>query len=140
MPSPYRPPLRERLRRFFYGRYGADTLYFFLFGLSLAVCVVGRVLHLTVVHLLSWLPLLYAVWRAMSRNHAKRRKENERFTAFFRRVARPFSLLFACIRYRKTHVFRRCPLCRNTLRLPRVKGAHTVRCPRCNRLFETKIK
>ncbi len=42
-------------------------------------------------------------------------------------------------RYRKTHVFIKCPECKNNLRLPKVKGKHTVRCPVCNASFFVKI-
>ena len=42
-------------------------------------------------------------------------------------------------RDRKTHVFRKCPACKSVLRLPRQKGKHTVRCPRCQHRFDVKI-
>lgn len=39
----------------------------------------------------------------------------------------------------KDHVYRICPSCKANIHLPKKKGAHTVRCPRCNVLFEVKI-
>ena len=33
------------------------------------------------------------------------------------------------------HIFRQCPYCSATLRLPRQKGKHTVKCPRCSKSF-----
>lgn len=39
----------------------------------------------------------------------------------------------------KDHVYRICPACRANIRLPKKKGAHSVRCPRCGTLFDVKI-
>lgn len=39
----------------------------------------------------------------------------------------------------KDHVYRICPSCKANIRLPKKKGTHTVRCPRCGVLFEVKI-
>lgn len=139
MPYPPRGRLSLRLLRFFSGRYGADTLYYFLFSLSLVCYVLAMVLRSLWLAALSSLLLFYALWRAMSRNIPRRQQENRRFLGFFRRLCRPFSLFGARIRYRKTHVFRRCPQCKNHLRLPRRAGKHTVRCPKCNNLFDVTI-
>lgn len=39
----------------------------------------------------------------------------------------------------KDHVYRTCPECKANIRLPKKKGAHSVRCPRCSTLFDVKI-
>ncbi|MGM9680894.1 MAG: hypothetical protein ACI3XR_05260 [Eubacteriales bacterium] len=39
----------------------------------------------------------------------------------------------------KDHVYRTCPMCLANIRLPKKKGEHRVRCPKCNNLFEVKI-
>lgn len=39
----------------------------------------------------------------------------------------------------KDHVYRTCPLCLANIRLPKKKGTHNVRCPKCSNLFEVKI-
>ncbi len=132
--------LRERLGRFFSGRYGVDTLYYFFFVLALLCSIVSFWLDSLWLDILAFAFLVYAFFRAMSRNIAKRERENRRFRGFFAYIAAPFSRLFARIRFRKTHVFRRCPFCKNHLRLPRQKGVHTVRCPRCQGRFDTKIR
>ena len=44
------------------------------------------------------------------------------------------------IRDRKTHVFRRCPVCKKLLRLPRTEGEHGVNCPSCRAHFSLKTK
>ncbi len=132
---------KNRLQRFFYGRYGYDTL-----GKTLLWVYVGILLIYTVIALFVPDPLLYVlylllstalfvyiIFRVMSRNIEKRRRENERFCRFFKMRRNRF-------RDRKTHVYRTCPRCHATLRLPKAKGVHTVVCPRCRERFEVKGK
>ncbi len=140
MPHPPRGRFLARLSRFFAGRYGADHLYYFLFAESLVCYILAAVFASFPLYGLSLALLLYALWRTLSRNLWKRRRENDRFLRFFRALRAPAVRFFARIRYRKTHVFRRCPYCRNYLRLPRQKGQHTVRCPRCNARFDVTIR
>ena len=35
---------------------------------------------------------------------------------------------------------KKCVFCKKVLRLPRIKGSHTVRCPCCDRRFDMTIK
>ena len=69
-------------------------------------------------------------------------KQNKpsRLRAFFGRVRRAILRLIHRIRDRKTHVYRRCPVCKNVLRLPREVGDHGVNCPVCHGHFSVKIK
>ena len=130
---------KNKISRFFYGRYGNDTL-----GRTLLWIYIGLVLVYTVISLfipdaflyvifllLSCALVFYMFFRIFSRNIAARRKENEKFCGFFK-------LLRNRIRDRKTHVYRKCPKCRAVLRLPKSKGKHTVVCPRCGERFSVK--
>ncbi len=141
---------REKLARFLYGRYGADQLYNALFVAELVLLFVATVLSIlgkvepilsivaVVFYVLSMGLLIFAMYRFFSRNIPKRRRENEawlRFKAKFRR--RPKVKLPPDT---SEHTFRACPKCRATLRLPRQKGKHTARCPRCGHAFGVKVK
>ena len=140
----------QELSRFLRGRYGADQLYNALFAADLALLFVGTFLIilgkvepiLTVVAVAFYIGalglLVFALFRFFSRNIPRRRRENEawlRFTAKLRRkpkVKLPPNT--------PTHIFRACPKCRATLRLPRQKGKHTARCPRCGNAFDVKVR
>ena len=63
-----------------------------------------------------------------------------RLASFFGRVWRAIVLLFRRIRDRKTHVYRRCPVCKTVLRLARTPGDKGVNCPSCRGHFSVKIK
>ena len=124
------------LARFFYGRYGNDTLNKFLMVLYLICIVAMTVLSLFIqsplFNLIGWMVSLsifiWSFYRTMSRNIYKRRRENERFCGFFKLRRNKF-------RDRKTHVYRKCPKCKAVLRLPKAKGKHFVNCPRCKNRF-----
>lgn len=81
----------------------------------------------------------YAVFRMLSKNVYKRRQENDKYLAFKAKIKSFFNRKKAQFRDRKTHVYKKCPSCKATLRLPRKKGTHTVSCPRCRHSFETRI-
>jgi DNA-directed RNA polymerase subunit RPC12/RpoP len=140
----------QKLASFFFGRYGADQLYNALFAAELVLLFIGTVLSIlgkvepvlgfiaVPFYLLALGLLGFAMFRFFSRNIAKRRRENEawlRFKAKFRRkpkVKLPPDT--------SEHTFRACPKCNATLRLPRQKGKHTARCPRCGHAFGVKVK
>ena len=141
---------REKIARFLYGRYGADSLYNALFAAELILLLLGTILNvlgkvepiLAIVSLVCYAAalvlLVLAMFRFFSRNLAKRRRENEawlRFKAKFRRRRKPQLPPDTA-----DHVFRACPACRATLRLPRRKGKHEARCPRCGAKFGVKVR
>ena len=136
---------RYRLARFFAGRNGADTLYHVLFVLSLIFVFLGGVFYTHGVlgylfPILYLITLGYALFRFFSRNVAKRRRENAAFRRFFGKLFTPVRRTYLKVRQRKTHVFRKCPHCKNMLRLARIPGEHVVRCPACGERFSVTVK
>ena len=130
---------RDKLARFFYGRNGMDGLNLFLFAILFVLMVISAFRAFLTVYILQIIVLIYLYFRYFSRNLAARYKENAAFMRIFRKVLGFFKRQKVKFRDRKTHVFRRCPHCRANLRLPKQKGKHTVRCPRCSKEFETKV-
>ena len=130
---------RQKLAAFFYGRNGMDAFNFFLFAVLFVFMIIQAFKPFWAVFILECAVLFYLYFRYFSRNLAARRRENEAFLRIFRKFSAFFRLQKAKFRDRKTHVFRRCPHCRATLRLPKQKGHHTVRCPRCTNEFQTKV-
>ena len=137
----------RRMAAFLGGRYGNDALNLCL---SISACVL--LLADFTVRCFVYLPALswslyggaallagWSLFRAFSRNLGRRQKENLRFLSFFRRISAPFRRLRVRWRDRKTHVFRKCPHCKKTLRLPRVPGDHFVNCPLCHTHFSVHV-
>lgn len=136
--------LRERWLRFMQGRYGADELYYCLFLFSIGFSVLslffGRFPYIyAVLYFASGGLLFWALFRFFSRNITKRRIENQKYLRFRERLRSRFRLLKNSFREGKTHVFRRCKQCKATLRLPRKRGRHTVKCPCCQQRFHVTI-
>ena len=140
-----------------YGRYGTDNLYnfitYFTIVLILADIVVaafvpeGMVQALISLAFMITIMLLFIwnIYRTMSRQIAKRRRENERYLKIKRAIKRFFSgntskSTRTFNRDDATYVFRDCIKCGSTLRLPRRVGKNKVKCPRCSHSFYVKAK
>ena len=135
-------PFRERLWQFMQGRNGVDALYNFLIIVCFALIIVNffltgiprLIVSAIYLALISW-----AFYRYLSKNLYKRRKENADFLRLVKKITAFFRLQRDRVRDRKTHVYRRCPNCKNVLRLPKKAGKHKVCCPCCSNRFEVYI-
>ena len=135
-----RPTFRERVARFMMGRNGTDALYHAVIVLCFVLIIVNIFVNSFIISILETLLLGYAIFRVLSRNVYKRQRENQVWLGFINKIKGVFSLARSKRRDRKTHVYKRCPGCKSTLRLPRRSGTHTARCPRCGNRFEVKIR
>ena len=140
---------RDKLIRFMYGRYGYDKLSFFMFCVYFLIFVirtflafssskVTRVISLTLLFA-SFALLALIVFRFLSKNIYARQRENAMYLRISKPVSEFFKRSFNRVRYIKTHRYRKCPHCKIFLRLPRKKGKHTVKCPRCKQDFDVNI-
>lgn len=133
-----RMPFRERMTRFLYGRNGPDTLYNVCIWTALALAIIGIFFDSYLISLLYLLLFGYALFRFFSRNVAKRRTENQIFCGKIAQCKQFFKFGKRKMTDRE-HVYKKCPHCNAQLRLPRKKGEHTVRCPKCTQTFSVKI-
>ena len=134
-----RRPFRERVAAFMAGRYGIDRLYYFLLAICCILIVINIFASSYVISIIESALFIYAIYRVMSRNIYKRQQENEKFLKLCEKPKKFLNLQKCKKRDRKTHVYRKCPSCRNNLRLPKEKGEHTVVCPCCKNRFNVKI-
>ncbi len=141
---------RNAINRFLYGRYGADNLYNALFIVSLILIVISSVFNILgyverafaivsiVLYALSGAVIVWMIFRFFSRNTAARRKENQVWLRFLQRFRKkPAKRLPPDT---ADHIFRACPHCDSTLRLPHIPGKHEVKCPRCSKKFRVHVK
>ena len=130
---------KNKLAKFFYGRYGTDTLNKVLTGIYLVLLIAFTIVDIFVSNIIfsivGWCITLtmfiIVMYRMMSRKIYARRSENEKFCNFFK-------LRKNKIRDRKTHVYRKCKSCKAVLRLPKAKGKHSVVCPKCKTRFKVR--
>ncbi len=139
--------LFRKFRNFMYGRNGNDGLNRFLIFTVLFMMLVGAVFRAfglfwpwLISYCFEWALLVWMLFRFFSKNIYRRQTENRAFFRIKKRIVGFFSLRKAMFRDRKTHIYKKCPGCREVLRLPRRKGHHTVKCCRCGHRFEVDIK
>ena len=114
-----------KVARFFHGRYGIDKLFYGICGVAVVLSAANLFVRSLILQLMVYAVLVLAVVRAMSRNCQKRYEENMKFERAFGGIGR--------------NVYIKCGVCKKTLRLPKVKGEHTVKCPNCANKFKVKI-
>ncbi|MBQ8303274.1 MAG: hypothetical protein IJX97_07035 [Clostridia bacterium] len=134
-----RPSFRDRIARYMMGRYGIDRLYYFLMAVCFILIVINIFLHSFWISILESALIIYTFYRVMSRNIYKRQQENEKFIKLADKPKKFINLQKCKFRDKETHVYRKCPSCKNNLRLPKEKGEHTVVCPCCKHRFNVKI-
>lgn len=122
-----------------YGRYGIDSLYRALSTVYIILLITLIFFRHYAIAIAAGVLLFIMIFRMMSKNHAKRAKENQiylKLTAPFRRF---FGVNAKRIKDIKTKRYRVCPHCKATMRLPIKKGKHTVRCRACGKEFKVRI-
>ena len=129
---------RDKLARFMYGRNGMDRLCTGMLVTVVILSVVNVFVHSSVILILEYILILLCLFRALSKNIYKRQRENRCFLRIWSKIKGFFKLQKSRFRDRKTHIYRMCPHCKANLRLPKRKGKHTVRCPKCNLRFEIR--
>jgi len=137
---------RDWAYRFFSGRNGPDDLYRFISVFSLIFIIAYFIVSICKVYIAAYILLgiilalfCWNLFRALSRNVAKRREENRRFLTVKGRIVRWFRMNVNRFKDRKTKAYRRCPNCKTMLKLPRIKGSHTVKCPQCSTKFKVRV-
>lgn len=129
--------LQMALNRWLQGRNGMDEL-----GLSCMVgAIVCSVLALFGIPLMSLLPMVcyvYAVFRMMSRNIAKRHDENRRYCEAVNKCKTEIRQFMLRMKGMKTYKYFRCPHCRTRLRLKRGCGQKHITCPKCHQEFDER--
>ncbi len=137
---------RYKLMQFMSGRYGPDKLMYATLGISVCLAFVnlfvrafGGFKAYLIIQLFVYAFLALTLFRFFSRNISKRARENEKFRnalAFAKRRRELYNQRKAD----ECHVYRKCPRCKATLRLPHRLGKHKTVCPRCNTEFTVKVK
>lgn len=137
--------MKEKLRRFFAGRYGNDQFNQCLTWTALAVLILSMCLTgvangipSSILWYLSIIALVYSIVRSFSKNIYKRQAENAVYLKKTAGIRGWFRMRKQRFRDRKTYKYLTCPDCRAQLRVPKGKGKLRVTCKKCGRQFEAK--
>jgi Ca2+/Na+ antiporter len=121
------------------GRNGADKLFYILVAAYIVLMFVNVFAKSMLIQLIGLLIFILAVYRYLSRNIVKRRRENDFVERQLGKIQSGYSSAVSRSTQNKTYCFKRCPNCGKTLRLPRVKGKHNTKCPACGCKFSVRI-
>lgn len=137
-----------KLGAFMSGRYGSDQLnraltivwcvflllstIFSSFNADLWLVIIANLLCLSTAVII--------IFRFLSRKIFKRSAENERYLKLTSGMKEHFRLQSLRWKERKTNIYRKCPHCKKVMRIARVNGKHTVRCPMCGQTFKVNIR
>lgn len=132
--------LKWKFAKFMYGRYGFDQLYITGGIIFLVLQLLQIFVHIPFLNIISLTFIGWVFFRVFSKNITARRAENQKFLNAIQFIKAKWKGLSRRLQDIKTHRYRKCPNCKTTLRLPRKRGTHKTRCPRCNHLFEVKIR
>ena len=126
----------NRLREIMTGRNGFDKLSITFF--VLAIIFNALIFMSPVFAVFAVAAAAYALWRAFSKNLAKRRAENYRFARISGDVSDSFAKWKFRRQQKRQYRFITCPDCKSKLRLPRGKGKINITCPKCGLKFKGK--
>ncbi len=129
----------RRVVEFMYQRNGYDSLCRATYFLCIFLLMLNLFMRSEILSLITFLLMGYAIFRILSKNLSKRQKENRIFLSYCGKFKSFFLQLKNRFKDRNTHVYRKCPNCKNTLRLPKKCGNHSVNCPCCHTKFDIKI-
>ena len=122
--------MASALRGFMAGRYGTDRLNMVMLCAGLIASILSMMIPVQPLNLILWalsyILMILAIWRSLSRNTYRRYQENRKFLQIFDRLRD------------RQHRYFDCPKCRQMVRVPRGKGKISITCPRCREKFVKK--
>lgn len=126
----------DRYIKFMKDRYGVDELYKFLLLICFVLIVINTFISNNIIRLFEVLLIVIIFYRYMSKNIKLRKKENDKYLEIKNKIIKLFDYNKKKYKDRNTHMYKKCPKCKQKIRLPLKKGKHTVKCPNCGNKFD----
>lgn len=126
----------DRYIKFMKDRYGIDELYKFLLLICFVLLVINTFVSNNIIRLFEVLLIVIIFYRYMSKNIKLRKKENDKHLEIKDKIIKLFDYNKKKYKDRNTHMYKKCPKCKQKIRLPLKKGKHTVKCPNCGNRFD----
>ena len=123
----------NKIQRFMIGRYGPDDLYSFLFKIYFILLIANLFLRSSAINIIEYTLVFIILYRFLSKNIYKRRKENNKFLDLKYKFLKPFK------DFKKNlsgdYLYKRCSKCDTVLKLPLPysRGIKHSKCPKCGK-------
>lgn len=131
--------LMQKLRQFMSERNGLDEFTLAIIIVYIILGFLNMFIGSFIIYIIETALFIYSVFRILSKNIYKRRNESAKYSQIFSDFKKKVKLFFVRIKDFRTYRYKKCPICKKTLRLPRKKGKHTVDCPNCHNKFSMTI-
>ncbi|MDO5026677.1 MAG: hypothetical protein Q4E50_02475 [Tissierellia bacterium] len=123
--------MKDKIRKFFAGRYGQDQLGTFLVALAAISMVLRIVSKSFIFNILTLAILIYTNFRVMSKNIYARSSENMLYLKEKKKLLKFFSWTYLSIFGKDGYKYLKCNSCGQELKLPKKKGKVKITCPKC---------
>ena len=130
--------IKMAIMRFMQGRNGVDNLGYHALWAGLIISLLDTFIGTGLLGLLGNALYIYAIFRMLSRNVAKRQAANSRYVHFLNNWQKEVKQFFLRLKGTKEYKYFRCPSCKNRLRLRRGCGEKHITCPVCKHQFDQK--
>ncbi len=123
--------MKYRMQQWSYGRHGFDELSRFLYIVGFVLILLSFIPYCNFLLILSFLLFIYVTFRSLSRNTAKRTRENDWYLNKTAPIRKSRERSRQLKEERKVYDIFKCKKCGNLNRVPRGKGKIRVTCPKC---------
>ncbi len=134
--------MRDKLRKFLYGRYGRDSFSEFTLTISLIFLLISLFLKGSKVYILVYGVamgfLIYSMYRILSKDIRHRQLENLKYINFKNKIKGKLNFNKKKIADRKDYKYFKCEKCGQNLRVPKKKGRVTITCPKCKNIIKAR--
>lgn len=127
--------MKEKINKFFQGRYGSDELHSLLMILFVILFLIYCITKSYIFNILSFCTIAYAIFRMLSKNIIKRQKENQKFLYYKNNISSWFKRTKSNLSKSSSFCIYLCPKCRQKVRVPKGKGKICIKCPKCSKEF-----
>ena len=128
----------KKIKEAFQGCYGIDDLYYLGLGSLFLLYLLNIIVNSRIISILELVLIFIMTYRAVSKDINKRYKENQKYRNYKQKILKKFKLGIEIIKNYNNNYYKRCPKCKQMLKLPLKKGKHEVRCPNCGNKFVVK--
>ena len=129
--------MKEKIQRFFWGRYGNDELNRDIMYVEIVLVVVSLFSKNRIWIILFDVLMILSFYRMLSKNISARYQENTKWIFTKKKVKHIFN---ASIKGMKDPSYKYfvCPKCTQIIRVPKGKGNIEICCPNCREKFEKR--
>lgn len=130
--------MKEKIMRFFQGRYGMDELGNCMVWITLIAFVLNLFVDFAPLYWIAVILLIFSYSRMFSKNYARCNAQNRWFLDKTRGIREYFAKVASHQAMRKHYHIYTCKKCKQKIRVPKGKGKIIVTCPKCKNEFTKK--